>query len=846
MTHLRQLFKLLTFLSLLLPLLLILSGFNPIAQSATQALPERTYEQNMPFDANDTAAGPLRLPKRTLSLPRPELAEGPKGSGGENLEFVGQIGGPSFAVAVEGNYAYVGVGPRLVILDILDSANPTVVGQTEVLPSIVQSVAIVGSYAYVADWDAGLRVININNPHSPTEVGYYQIPGVAIDVAIAGSYAYIADYYAGLRVINIKNPESPTEVGYYQTPGEARNVAIAGSYAYVADNYAGLRVINIANPQSPTEVGYYQTPGVAIDVAIAGSLAYVADGSSGLRVINIKNPQSPTEVGSYDTLGVALDVAIAGSYVYVADSRGGLVILRLTGELGPTPTPVPTSTPLPTPTLPPSEPYEPNDRCEQAQSISTDGSVQGHTFHQQADRDWVRFEMTQDTTYLIEARVPEASLADVLMQGYDECGGQGTPYDSFGPTVRLQFKAPSDGTYYLQLSNYDSQTSGADVTYDLSVRTLNDEPVPGAVILVAGRLRANDRLQSNIHQVTNQVYNTFLQHGYDHNRIHYLAHDLSLNPDNNPGTQDVDGLASRKQLEYAITQWATDEALGLGPDRALTLYMMDHGDYDKLYLNTSHELVRPEEIDEWLDILEAARPGVRVNIIVEACLAGSFIDAPNSLSKPGRVVITSSSNFSNAYASREGGAHFSDTFVQALAQEMSLYSAFAEAKEVANSWHPDQIAWLDDNGDGFYTADDGLIAQKRGFAYAGSLIGNGEPPYISSVNGPATIENRRGEIEATVRDDVAGANLAVWAVIYEPSYTPPLPGEELVLEETLPTIRLEDPDNDGIYNGLFTGFDQTGAYRIVVYAVDEDGLQSRPRATVVQTGSALYLPLLLR
>jgi len=160
---------------------------------------------------------------------------------------------------VEGNYAYVGVGFRLVILDISDSANPTVVGQTEVLPDIVQDVAIAGSYAYVADSNGGLRVIDIANAKSPTEVGFFDTPGRAYGVAIAGSYAYVADdYNGGLRIINIANPESPTEVGFFDTAGTAYGVAIAGSYAYVADDYdGGLRIINIANAKSPTEVGSY-------------------------------------------------------------------------------------------------------------------------------------------------------------------------------------------------------------------------------------------------------------------------------------------------------------------------------------------------------------------------------------------------------------------------------------------------------------------------------------------------------------------------------------------------------------------------------------------------------------
>ena len=106
-----------------------------------------------------------------------------------------------------------------------------------------------------------------------------QIAMVARGVAVAGNYAYVASASGGLRVINIANPASPTEAGFYNTPGQAYGVAVSGSYAYVADYDRGLRVINIANPASPTEVGFYDTPGIAYGVAVSGSYAYVADGN---------------------------------------------------------------------------------------------------------------------------------------------------------------------------------------------------------------------------------------------------------------------------------------------------------------------------------------------------------------------------------------------------------------------------------------------------------------------------------------------------------------------------------------------------------------------------------------
>ncbi len=205
----------------------------------------------------------------------------------QNVELVGRIEGATLAVAVQGQYAYVGVGPRLVVLDVSEPSRPVEVGRTSLLPGVVRGVAVSGMYAYVADMDAGLRVIDVSDPSSPREVGSYDTPGYAIGIAVSGTYAYVADGYAGLRVIDVSNPSSPREVGFYDTPGDASGVAVSGMYAYVADGYAGLRVIDVSNPSSPREVGFYDTPGDASGVAVSGSYAYVADGRAGFVILRL-------------------------------------------------------------------------------------------------------------------------------------------------------------------------------------------------------------------------------------------------------------------------------------------------------------------------------------------------------------------------------------------------------------------------------------------------------------------------------------------------------------------------------------------------------------------------------
>ncbi|MFN3929222.1 MAG: carboxypeptidase regulatory-like domain-containing protein, partial [Thermoflexus sp.] len=136
-------------------------------------------------------------PLRAIAQPSPSAVA----SQALAVELVGQIGGAVKAVAVRGGYAYIGVGPRLVILDISNPAQPAVIGQTAVLPGVVADVAVAGSYAYVADREGGLRIVDVSDPAAPREVGFYDTPGYAGDVAVVGSYAYVADGEGGLVIL---------------------------------------------------------------------------------------------------------------------------------------------------------------------------------------------------------------------------------------------------------------------------------------------------------------------------------------------------------------------------------------------------------------------------------------------------------------------------------------------------------------------------------------------------------------------------------------------------------------------------------------------------------------------
>lgn len=502
-----------------------------------------------------------------------------------------------------------------------------------------------------------------------------------------------------------------------------------------------------------------------------------------------------------------------------------------------TSTATPTSTPSATSTSVPSgvgDTYEMDNTCTQAALIATDASLQTRTFHQPADADWVRFAVNTGIVYRIEVNVPAASRADVDLEVYPNC--ESVPVEkwvaSFTPGVRLDFTAPADGSIYLRLANYDATVAGNDTNYYLSVYPLAATSSNRALIIVAGRLRGTDRLQSNIHTVTEAVYRLFQRNGYADDHIQYLATDSRL--------AGYDAAASKASLKAAITQWAAETLQANG---VLTLYLIDHGSPDVFYIDdVGGQRLSPVELDEWLTQLESALPGIKINVIIEACQSGSFINNPQSISKPGRVVITSTNDQSDAKASRNG-AYFSDHLITWLHQGYNLSASFLEASTVAKKVFSLQNAWLDANGNAIANEfEDAALSSQRSFAYEGTLSGDDWPPYIFSAKAPTTITNYSGVVQADVRDNVKVRS--VWAVVYPPNYTPPPTGQELQVE-TLPTFLLSSIANGDFYAGEYPGFTQPGVYRILIQAEDNDGLVARPVEIVVTVAdSKLFLPLI--
>ncbi len=268
----------------------------------------------------------------SMSVNRASDAELPSGSRpfdsspSSNVDLLREWeGGQCEPIAIDGDVVFAGFSQFLVAIDVSDKLNPVRISNI-VFSEHIQDFTLSGNYAYVANGDSGVRVVDIADPANLVEVGA-DVGGFAQSIAISGNYAYVCQRTDGFRVLDITNPENPNEVGHIATSGWSWRVVAQGGYAYVTDFVEEeLEVINVTDPENPYQEGSWIKPasyayfsGLSVD----GNFVYIAGAVnlSGLWVVDVSNPAIPTEAAHLSIVDCK-DVSLQGNHAYVTSGEG--------------------------------------------------------------------------------------------------------------------------------------------------------------------------------------------------------------------------------------------------------------------------------------------------------------------------------------------------------------------------------------------------------------------------------------------------------------------------------------------------------------------------------------------
>lgn len=113
--------------------------------------------------------------------------------------------------------------------------------------------------------------------------------------------------------------------------------------------------------------------------------------------------------------------------------------------------------------------YEPDNTQSAARPIAVNGAAQTHTFHIPGDQDWVYFDATAGTAYLIET-FNLAAGNDTVLELYNSSGTLLAYNDDYnGLASRIGYTSPAAQRLYVKVRHYSSGAGGSHLRYDLRV-----------------------------------------------------------------------------------------------------------------------------------------------------------------------------------------------------------------------------------------------------------------------------------------------------------------------------------------------------------------------------------------
>jgi hypothetical protein len=163
--------------------------------------------------------------------------------------------------------------------------------------------------------------------------------GRARGIAAQDQYAYIADGDDGLKILNISNPTNLKKTGALGLPGFAGRVAVEGDLAVVTDTTQNrVHIVDVSDKFNPALKWTFKTLDLVREVALQGGTAFLAEkGSdssdpsyfSGLEAISCSLTASPAKLNSAVITDVR-DVAVTSGQVFIISPTGLTVLNRST------------------------------------------------------------------------------------------------------------------------------------------------------------------------------------------------------------------------------------------------------------------------------------------------------------------------------------------------------------------------------------------------------------------------------------------------------------------------------------------------------------------------------------
>lgn len=253
----------------------------------------------------------------------------------DTLSLVGEWGwGECFAVAVRGNYVFLGNGSLLQVLDISNSINPQLVSEVSVR-SYIFNLVVSGNYVYMVP---DFSIIDISDLTHPRVVSSIHIPGATEALALNGDYAYVGNYAGEIFTVNVSDRTAPYVVNGYPMMhtqgGFVASIVVVDSILYASSVEGTLvDIFNIADESSPVHI--LNAFGYRGPIARQGHYLYLGAGSpyNEFLAYDISDLYHPRYIGGAYLHSLPFSVSVKDSLVYVWELDAGFEIVDISDTL---------------------------------------------------------------------------------------------------------------------------------------------------------------------------------------------------------------------------------------------------------------------------------------------------------------------------------------------------------------------------------------------------------------------------------------------------------------------------------------------------------------------------------
>jgi len=195
-------------------------------------------------------------------------------------------GNQTMGIGVENSLCVLANGfGGLRTVDVADPLAPVFLGD---LPfgANATDVVPVGGVAFAVSFGGGMLAVDVSDP-SGMSIIHQQFWGFLNALDVTDDLAWVADGQAGLRVVDISDPADLVSIATQSVGGQPRDVVrspVDEHYVFLADDFYGLRQMDVSDPAVPLLVGSYPSADRGMGVDAVGDLVVLAAGETGVYV----------------------------------------------------------------------------------------------------------------------------------------------------------------------------------------------------------------------------------------------------------------------------------------------------------------------------------------------------------------------------------------------------------------------------------------------------------------------------------------------------------------------------------------------------------------------------------